>query len=33
VRLVAEKIAEIKGITYEEVAQKTMENGKRLFGI
>lgn len=33
VRLVAEKIAEIKGISYEEVAQKTMENGKRLFGI
>lgn len=33
VRLVAEKVAEIKGITFEEVAQKTMENGKRLFGI
>jgi len=33
VRLVAEKIAEIKGITFEEVAQKTMENGKRLFRI
>ena len=33
VRLVAEKIAEIKGISFEEVAQKTMENGKRLFGI
>lgn len=33
VRLVAEKIAEIKGITFEEVADKTMENGKRLFGI
>lgn len=33
VRLVAEKIAEIKGITFEEVAQKTLENGKRLFGI
>lgn len=33
VRLVAEKIAEIKGITFEEVAQKTMKNGKRLFGI
>lgn len=33
VRLVAEKIAEIKGITFEEVAQQTMENGKRLFGI
>jgi TatD DNase family protein len=33
VRFVAEKIAEIKGITFEEVAQKTMDNGKRLFGI
>lgn len=33
VRLVAEKIAEIKGLTVEEVAEKTMENGKRLFGI
>jgi TatD DNase family protein len=33
VRFVAEKAAEIKGITFEEVAQKTMENGKRLFGI
>lgn len=33
VRYVAEKIAEIKGITYEEAAQKTAENGKRLFGI
>lgn len=33
VRLVAEKIAEIKGVPFEEVAQKTMENGKRLFGI
>ncbi|MGE5677118.1 MAG: TatD family hydrolase [Pseudomonadota bacterium] len=33
VRFVAEKIAEIKGITFEEVARKTMENGKRLFGI
>ena len=33
VRLVAEKIAEIKDITYEEVAQKTMENGKKLFNI
>jgi TatD DNase family protein len=33
VRLVAEKIAEIKGISFEEVAQKTMENGKRLFSI
>ncbi len=33
VRYVAEKIAELKGITVEEVAQKTLENGKRLFGI
>lgn len=33
VRFVAEKIAEIKGISFEEVAQKTMENGKRLFRI
>jgi TatD DNase family protein len=33
VRLVAEKIAEIKSITFEEVAQKTKENGKRLFRI
>lgn len=33
VRFVAEKIAEIKGIPFEEVTQKTMENGKRLFNI
>lgn len=33
VRYVAEKIAEIKGIAFEEVAQKTLENGKRLFDI
>jgi TatD DNase family protein len=33
VRYVAEKIAEIKGISFEEVAQKTLENGKRLFDI
>ncbi|HYE80685.1 MAG TPA: TatD family hydrolase [Clostridia bacterium] len=33
VRYVAEKIAEIKGVSYEEVARRTMENGKRLFGI
>lgn len=33
VRYVAEKIAEIKGISFEEVAQKTLENGKRLFNI
>lgn len=33
VRYVAEKVAEIKRITFEEVAQTTKENGKRLFGI
>lgn len=33
VRYVAEKIAEIKGLSFEEVAQKTLENGKRLFDI
>ena len=33
VRFVAEKIAEIKGIPYEEVVQATMENGKRFFHI
>lgn len=33
VRFVAEKIAEIKGLSYEEVARQTLENGKRLFGI
>jgi len=33
VRLVAEKIAEIKGISFEEVARQTLENGKRLFRI
>lgn len=33
VRLVAEKIAEIKGITPEEVEQITFDNGKRFFGI
>jgi len=33
VRFVAEKIAEIKGISFEEVARQTLENGKRLFGI
>ena len=30
---VAEKIAEIKGLTTEEVAKITMENGKRFFRI
>jgi TatD DNase family protein len=33
VRYVAEKIAEIKGLSFEEVAKKTLENGKRLFDI
>lgn len=33
VRLVAEKIAEIKEIPFEEVARQTSLNGKRLFGI
>ena len=30
---ITEKIAEIKGLTPEEIAAATMENGKRLFGI
>ncbi|GMB10081.1 TatD DNase family protein [Thermolongibacillus altinsuensis] len=33
VKYVAEAIAELKGITWEEVAQKTSDNAKRLFGI
>lgn len=33
VKLVAEKIAEIKGISYEEVAKAALENGKKLFNI
>ncbi|KAF0816326.1 putative metal-dependent hydrolase YcfH [Bacillus sp. ZZV12-4809] len=33
VKLVAEQIAEIKGLTTEEVAQATTENAKKLFGI
>ena len=33
VYLVAEKIAQIKGLTAEEVAQITWDNGKRFFGI
>ncbi len=33
VRFVAEKIAEIKGIAFEEIARQTLENGKRLFMI
>ncbi|MCQ6281857.1 TatD family hydrolase [Bacillus sp. EB600] len=33
VKLVAEQIAEIKGITYEEVAEVTSKNAKKFFGI
>ncbi|MED1740024.1 TatD family hydrolase [Bacillus swezeyi] len=33
VKLVAEQIAELKGLTYEEVAVMTTENAKKLFGI
>lgn len=33
VKLVAEQIAELKGISYEEVARATTENAKKLFGI
>ena len=30
---IAEKIAEVKGVSTEEIARITMENGQRLFGI
>ena len=30
---IAEEIANLKGITYEEVVAQTEENGKKLFGI
>ncbi|WP_462410008.1 TatD family hydrolase [Neobacillus sp. Marseille-QA0830] len=33
VKLVAEQIAEIKGLTYEEIAEATTRNAKKLFGI
>lgn len=33
VKLVAEQIAELKGMTYEEIAAVTTENAKKLFGI
>lgn len=33
VKLVAEQIAEIKGLTYEEVAEATTKNAKKFFGI
>jgi len=33
VRYVAEKIAEIKGLDFEDVASVTLNNAKQLFGI
>ena len=33
VKLVAEKIAELRGMTYEDLAQATTENAKRLYNI
>ena len=33
VRFTAEKIAELRGMTFEEVAKITMENGKRFYNI
>lgn len=33
VKLVAEQIAEIKGVTFEEIARATSDNAKKLFGI
>ena len=33
VRFICEKLAEIKGISFEECAQVTLENGRRFFGI
>jgi TatD DNase family protein len=33
VKLVAEQIAEIKGLTFEQIANATSDNAKRLFGI
>ena len=33
VKFVAEKIAEVKGMKLEEVAEITRENAKRIFGI
>ena len=32
-KYIAEKVAEVRGISHEEVAALTMENGRRLFGI
>ncbi|MEH7380124.1 TatD family hydrolase [Bacillus sp. JJ1533] len=33
VKYVAEQIAELKGVSFEEIAQKTSDNAKRFFGI
>ncbi len=33
VHLVAEKIAEIRGMSFEDVARVTLENGRRLYGV
>ena len=33
VKLVAEELAALKGLSYEELANITMENAKRVFGI
>ncbi len=33
VKYIAEKIAKLKNITFEEVAEKTSENAKRLFNL
>jgi TatD DNase family protein len=30
---VAERAAELKGLSFEQIAEKTTENGKRVFGI
>jgi len=32
-KYIAEKIAKLKNLTFEEIAQKTTENAKRLFGL
>ena len=33
VRFICEKVAELKGITYEEAARATTQNAKRIFGV
>lgn len=33
VRCVCEKLAELKGLSFEECARITLENGKRFYGI